>query len=83
LNQLSNPDYSSLKRQRRIVRDGAAIGKPDNAHKSNANWRLEACTHCPSLALQASISSIKEQQSPDGVARNVGDTVQKLQSALV
>jgi hypothetical protein len=37
------------------VRDEAAVGELHIAHKSNANWRLEACTLCPSLALQASI----------------------------
>jgi hypothetical protein len=37
------------------VRDETALGEPHEARKSKANWRLEACTLCPSLALQASI----------------------------
>jgi hypothetical protein len=36
------------------VRDEAALGEPHNAQKSNAKWRLEACTLSPSLVLQAS-----------------------------
>jgi hypothetical protein len=49
--------HGSLKRQRRIVRDEAALGELRIPHKSNAKWRLEACTLGPSLALQASRES--------------------------
>jgi hypothetical protein len=45
-------------RPRRIVRDEAALGELHIAHKSNANWRLEACILCPSLALQASTRGV-------------------------
>ena len=48
------PLTTSLTRQRRIVRDEAALGELRIPHKSNAKWRLEACTLGPSLALQAS-----------------------------
>jgi hypothetical protein len=37
------------------VRDEAALGELPIPHKSNAKWRLEACTRGPSLARQASM----------------------------
>jgi hypothetical protein len=45
-----------------MVRGEAALGEPHEAHKSNADRRLEACIHCPSLALQASILATLQLQ---------------------
>jgi hypothetical protein len=50
-------------RQRRIVRDEAALGEPHNANKSNAKWRLEACALGLLLALQASILTKAQLQN--------------------
>jgi hypothetical protein len=50
------------------VRDEAALGELHIAHKSNANWQLEACTLCPSLAIQASMqptSQLQKAQAKD------------------
>jgi hypothetical protein len=44
------------------VRDEAALGELRIPHKSNAKWRLEACTLGPLLAIQASILAIVQLQ---------------------
>jgi hypothetical protein len=44
------------------VRDETALGEPHEARKSKANSRLEACTLCPSLAIQASILPTLQHQ---------------------
>jgi hypothetical protein len=44
------------------VRDEAAFGELRVPQKSNAKWRLEACSLGPSLALQASILAIVQLQ---------------------
>jgi hypothetical protein len=59
----------SLTRQRRIVRDEAALGEPHEARESNADQRLDACTRCPSLARQASILT-KAQYQNFGMVQN-------------
>jgi hypothetical protein len=55
------------------VRDVAAFGELSIPHKSNAEWRLEACTRGPSLAFQASLLAILQlQNTPAGGVNHPG-----------